>query len=1059
MASGYRVEDLQDLIMKDDYLSEDVGLQHLYVRQRWQGIEIWNGDIAIHTQTDGSVIAVNNGSFSRLADRVNTTTPVISAGTALSNVLARDMPGTSIPALISSEDNGRMSVFDGSSFSDEPVVVRLVLVPVGEALRLAWNVNHYTPNGTHWWNVRIDAVTGEELERNDWVSQCNFDHFHADEVLTRPEEDACAPASPNDLRVYAWPTESPSHGGRTLQNAPWTQGGIASPYGWNDTNGAAGAEYTITRGNNAWAKEDIANDNETTIGYSPSGGATLDFDFAINLAGAPTTYQDALITNLYYWNNLMHDVWYGYGFNDPAGNFQQNNYGRGGTGNDYVLADAIDGSGTNNANFATPAEGTRPRMQMYTWTYTTPNRDSDLDNGVIAHEYGHGISNRLVGGPANVNCLGNAEQMGEGWSDFFGLVMTMRVGDTGPTPRGIGTYVIGQPTTGGGIRPAPYSTNFGVNNFTYAATNNAAITQPHGIGFVWCTMLWEMTWELIGVYGWDPDIYTGTGGNNIAMRLVIEGMKLTPCSPGFVNARDAILLADQNLYGGANQNAIWAAFARRGLGVGANQGSANNRSDQTEAYNTPMTANVGIASITEPLAGQLYNCVGAPTTVRAVVRNFGSVAQSNFPVRYRLDGGAWVTQNYAGSLAAGASFNFVFSTTVNISGVGAHTLEVATNLTGDMYAADNSQTNALTIVAGTTVIAPYTEGLSTASPTPAGWSIQNPDASYTWTTSLPAIGPAPSCTSSRTWSIDNFDYNGIGQEDRLVTPLVNLAGLTNCRLKFDHAYARYNASLFDAFRVDISGNCGANWNTLLAQSGAVLATAPDATALFAPANCAQWRANDLDIGAYSGQTVLVRFVGINGYGNTLLMDNVVFTGTASNLPVELLAFHATDQPNGVWLDWSTGSELNTDRFEVERSSDPRSWAVIGVRSAQGQSFTTTRYGLLDANPLSGLSYYRLHMLDLDGSDAYSEVVSVLRKSGERYCYPNPNSGSFTVSVAGSVATIEVVDATGRPVPTSISPAADDRWVVDILGAAPGMYLVRIRTGEDLKQERILVTGR
>ena len=75
-------------------------------------------------------------------------------------------------------------------------------------------------------------------------------------------------------------------------------------------------------------------------------------------------------------------------------------------------------------------------------------------------------------------------------------------------------------------------------------------------------MLWDMTWELIGVYGLDPDIYNGTGGNNIAMQLVIDGMKLTPCNPGFVDARDAILLADELNNGGANQASIWAAFAR-----------------------------------------------------------------------------------------------------------------------------------------------------------------------------------------------------------------------------------------------------------------------------------------------------------------------------------------------------------------------------------------------------------------------------------------------------------------------------------------------------------------
>ncbi|MEM7035919.1 MAG: M36 family metallopeptidase, partial [Bacteroidota bacterium] len=158
-----------------------------------------------------------------------------------------------------------------------------------------------------------------------------------------------------------------------------------------------------------------------------------------------------------------------------------------------------------------------------------------------------------------------------------------------PCPvRGIGTFAIFEPTTGQGIRPAPYSTDLGVNPFTYGdITNGAQISQPHGIGFLWCNMLWEMTWMLIDRYGYDPDLVNGTGGNNIAMQLVTEGMKLQPCGPGFEDGRDAILLADQNLYAGANQCLIWSAFAKRGLGFSASQGSANSRNDGSQAFDLP----------------------------------------------------------------------------------------------------------------------------------------------------------------------------------------------------------------------------------------------------------------------------------------------------------------------------------------------------------------------------------------------------------------------------------------------------------------------------------------
>jgi len=215
------------------------------------------------------------------------------------------------------------------------------------------------------------------------------------------------------------------------------------------------------------------------------------------------------------------------------------------------------------------------------------DNDSDLDNGIIAHEYGHGISNRLVGGPDNVDCLYNDEQMGEGWSDFFGIVMTIKPSDVGTQPRGVGTYVTNQAVTGTGIRPAPYSTDFSLNGYTYGETNNSSLSMPHGVGFVWCSMLWDLTWALIDSTNFDPNIKTGTGGNNIAMALVIEGLKLTACNPGFVDGRNAILEADQLLYGGAHECTIWKVFARRGLGYSADQGDPMSRTDQVEAFDLP----------------------------------------------------------------------------------------------------------------------------------------------------------------------------------------------------------------------------------------------------------------------------------------------------------------------------------------------------------------------------------------------------------------------------------------------------------------------------------------
>ena len=232
-------------------------------------------------------------------------------------------------------------------------------------------------------------------------------------------------------------------------------------------------------------------------------------------------------------------------------------------------------------------------MNAELFDFDTLELDGDLDNGIIAHEYGHGISNRLIGGALNTFCLLNDEQMGEGWSDWFGLILTVEPGDAGTDARGIGTYAIAEGVDGGGIRPAPYSTDFAVNDFTYGDTNDLALSAPHGVGFVWATMLWDLTWDFIDEYGYDPDLYQGTGGNNIAAQLIMDGMKLQLCLPGFVDGRNAILLADQLNNNGENQCLIWNAFARRGLGLSALQGLSVLRDDQTEAFDVPSNCQLG----------------------------------------------------------------------------------------------------------------------------------------------------------------------------------------------------------------------------------------------------------------------------------------------------------------------------------------------------------------------------------------------------------------------------------------------------------------------------------
>jgi hypothetical protein len=168
----------------------------------------------------------------------------------------------------------------------------------------------------------------------------------------------------------------------------------------------------------------------------------------------------------------------------------------------------------------------------------------------------------------------------------------------------MGNYVKGQAATGGGIRRYPYSTNLVVNPLTYA--NMATSPEVHDIGEIWAVTLWDMTWNIIQQQGRiEPNLYNSasTGGNAVALQLVMQGLKLQPCQPGFLDSRDAILAADSLLYGGRYHCAIWGAFARRGMGASAREGASTSATDQTAAYDLP---GVTLARNQVPVAGNQF---------------------------------------------------------------------------------------------------------------------------------------------------------------------------------------------------------------------------------------------------------------------------------------------------------------------------------------------------------------------------------------------------------------------------------------------------------------------
>ena len=766
---GLTGADVKDVAVTDIVASKHNGVTHVYLQQQHKGIGVYNGLINVNVARDGSVLSAGNRFVPNLAAAAggqSAKKAAVDAASAAADQLGLK-PSKALRVLDKKGGAADRTTISDGGVAKGAIEAELVWYPTGDAVRLAWSVR--LDEADHWWNSFVDAETGAVLEQVDLII-----HEDAKAIAqgVAPSSSTASelpsfPATDNaSYRVFPIPMESPSDGDRVLVQNPADPS--ASPLGWHDTNGAAGPEFTVTRGNNVHAYADRDNNNVPDLGSDPDGGASLTFDFALDLTKRPLDSQAAMVTNLFYWNNVIHDVTHNYGFDEASGNFQVSNYGKGGLGNDDVRAEAQDGSGRNNANFGTGVEGTRPRMQMFEWRSSAPNpilvnsgplagqtffgpmagfgeslvttgaitgnvtivndgvgatsdgcepfvipagtiplmdrgtcaftvkvknaqnagaeaaivanniagaafgmggadpsiaipsvmitlddantikpatpfsatisdgtggapdRDSDLDNGVIAHEYGHGISNRLTGGPNTVSCLNtnlHLEHMGEGWSDYFALVLTTSPSDTATTARGVGSYVSFQPADGPGIRPTPYSTDTSVNASTYDSIKDTVnISQPHGVGYVWNTMLWEVYWNLVAKHGYNANVYADwyTGGNNLAIQLVMDGLKFQPCGPGFVDGRNAILAADEALTGGANQCEIWRGFAKRGLGTGAVQGLSTSRTDNSQDFTVPATCSATAGAFRPPIQA-------APTLNE---RDAGD----NVPVKYSITG-------------------------------------------------------------------------------------------------------------------------------------------------------------------------------------------------------------------------------------------------------------------------------------------------------------------------------------------------------------------------------------------------------------------------------------
>nr|KAJ3418712.1 Fungalysin/Thermolysin Extracellular metalloproteinase 5 [Polyrhizophydium stewartii] len=337
---------------------------------------------------------------------------------------------------------------------------------------------------------------------------------------------------------------------------------VASPLGWHDTGSGS---VSATQGNNVAAFD---NSGRSSV-LAPQEATDFAFEFiADDIRQDPSEYTDASVTNAFFIANVYHDILSKFGFDEKSGNFQQINLAKqGGKDGDAVLASIQDVSGTDNANFVSPPDGQPGVMRMFVFTSTDPKRDGALENNIVVHELTHGLSNRLTGGPDNANCLQTVEAggMGEGWSDMVAMTLEFSGKDKRTVNRVIGGYSSNAPA---GLRQFVYSTDLNTSPLTYG--DIAKDNEVHAVGEIWAAMLFEVYWNMVDKLGFQGGIRDNAKsgkGNTVFLQFLVDAMKLQPCNPTFVQARDAIIKADKLANRGANRCEIIRGFAKRGLGI------------------------------------------------------------------------------------------------------------------------------------------------------------------------------------------------------------------------------------------------------------------------------------------------------------------------------------------------------------------------------------------------------------------------------------------------------------------------------------------------------------
>ncbi|HKR02720.1 MAG TPA: M36 family metallopeptidase [Pyrinomonadaceae bacterium] len=613
-----------------DYTNPEGNLSWVELRQEVKGIPVFQGELRAMITKDGELARtvgrlVPDLDDTEVIDGGDVEVPATQLSAAQAVAAGAETLGLTVNpeelVLKESSPDGTSFVFESGPFAEE-IRVDLTYFPLESgAVTPSWSMTLWQDPAAYY--TLIDADEGSLVWQKNITDQQT-----QSATYSVYDGDSPAPISPSNalpgLNVQG--AQVPRVNITNISEHP------ANNLGWL-TDGA-----TTTTGNNVDAGLDIdsvvqANGTILNNGIdangrpvSPTRNFVYDYNPAPGLPGAlgstsPTdvNYRWGAVTNLFFWSNRYHDRLYSLGFTEAARNFQQDNFGRNPTGLnanarngvDRVRAEAQDSSGTNNANFSTPADGSAPRMQMYIWPNTTPRRDGDLDQEIVLHELTHGTSNRLH---ANASGLAStiSRGMGEGWSDFYARSLLSSADEDVDGIYAMGAYATHLATTGYtnnayyGIRRFPYAvkTNVGPNGkphnpLTLADTNvntidltdgafargpfgaggRAGAVSVHNIGEVWCMALFEVRARMIKRLGYAV-------GNQRMLQLVTDAMKIDPINPTLIDGRNSLLAADAAGLNNEDEQDIWAGFATRGMGFGATMSTVN--VNGKESFDNPV---------------------------------------------------------------------------------------------------------------------------------------------------------------------------------------------------------------------------------------------------------------------------------------------------------------------------------------------------------------------------------------------------------------------------------------------------------------------------------------